>query len=182
MDNQPSHPTALASNLQVGHVLFTLIPYFLTHRGDTRSGSSGTERAEPEGGAGEGNASDTLMFDTRESGQLTVKRLDAAEKPLLQLSMPLNDPVDPLPDNMTPDSPLVKVNLRVHLVAPAQGLVCLSVLGLGGGGVSGGRLLSFWMDHPTHLCAWRFGQLMVCQSCSSRRTSIVMQCTYATMS
>lgn len=59
------------------------------------------------------------MFDTRESGQLTVKRLDAAEKPLLQLSMPLNDPLDTLPDNMTPDSPLVRVCLRIPLVAPA---------------------------------------------------------------
>mmetsp|Transcript_8474 Transcript_8474/g.25439 ORF Transcript_8474/g.25439 Transcript_8474/m.25439 type:complete len:257 (+) Transcript_8474:148-918(+) len=60
---------------------------------------------------GEGNESDTLMFDTRESGQLTVKRLDAAEKPLLQLSMPLNDPLDTLPDNMTPDSPLVRLTV-----------------------------------------------------------------------
>mmetsp|Transcript_8475 Transcript_8475/g.25443 ORF Transcript_8475/g.25443 Transcript_8475/m.25443 type:complete len:265 (+) Transcript_8475:489-1283(+) len=86
-------------------------PQCLNQTGDARSESSVTERAEPEWSAGEGNESDTLMFDTRESGQLTVKRLDAAEKPLLQLSMPLNDPLDTLPDNMTPDSPLVRLTV-----------------------------------------------------------------------
>ena len=65
---------------------------------------------------GERNTAETVLFDTRQSGQLAVKRLDSERVPLLQLTMPMNDPVDPLPEGLTPQSPLVKVpQLYPHL-------------------------------------------------------------------
>ncbi len=63
---------------------------------------------------GERNTAETLLFDTRQSGQLAVKRLDSGRLPLLQLTMPMNDPVDPLPEGLTPHSPLVKVPTHTH--------------------------------------------------------------------
>lgn len=50
------------------------------------------------------------MFDTVHSGQLSVRRVDGAvAQPLLQLRMPFNDPIDSLPDGISPNADFIKV-------------------------------------------------------------------------
>lgn len=58
---------------------------------------------------GEGHPADTpLLFDTVHSGQLSVRRMTQEAQPLLQLGMPWRAPDDPLPNIITPESPLIK--------------------------------------------------------------------------
>lgn len=60
--------------------------------------------------AGEGHPADApLLFDTVHSGQLSVRRMTQEAQPLMQLGMPWRAPDDPLPDGLTPKSPLIKV-------------------------------------------------------------------------
>lgn len=58
---------------------------------------------------GEGNETGTLLFDTVHSGQLSVRRVDGAvAQPLLQLRMLFNDPIDSLPDGISPNADFIK--------------------------------------------------------------------------
>jgi hypothetical protein len=46
------------------------------------------------------------------SGQLAVRRGGTPEKPLLQMELPLREPSDPVPSDITPNSDIVKVPLQ----------------------------------------------------------------------
>ncbi len=62
-----------------------------------------------------GNGAETLLFDTIHSGQLSVKRLGAEARPLLQLGMPLRAPDDPPPAGIALDSEFVQAGFQQML-------------------------------------------------------------------